>query len=171
MLCFLHCTLTCLVSDPVYFLCHCIFYRSYWSLRCKSSKSIDSINALNTFQCLVISSNLFAGQFICLFSWSFRMSLCALFFVQWNMRRSVVWSPLPQINFASFRRLKRWSYVLRMYELCMCVCVCIYVCICMHVCVCIYRCLYVCMYVCMYACMYVAKYVCMYIYECMYVCM
>ena len=37
---------------------------------CKLSKSIDSIYSLNTFQCFVISSNLFTGHFFFVLSWT-----------------------------------------------------------------------------------------------------
>ena len=51
---------------------------------CNLSKSIDSIYSLNTFLCFVISSNLFAGHFICVLSWSFIMSICFLVSTHWN---------------------------------------------------------------------------------------
>jgi hypothetical protein len=82
------------------------------SLCCKKSKSIDSIYALNTFRCLVISSGLLSSQFIFLFIWSFRRSLCALVYEQWKRMWSIVWSSLPQMHFASSRSLKRWRYAL-----------------------------------------------------------
>jgi len=44
--------------------------------------------------------------------WCFRSSRCVLVLVQWNRRWSIVWSPWPQIHFASSRRLKRWRYAL-----------------------------------------------------------
>ena len=89
----------------------CPFYH-YLSLCCNKSKSIDSLNALYTFRCLVISSILFACRFIGLFIWSFSSSLWALVLVQWKKRWSIVWSSLPQMHFASSLKLNRWRYAL-----------------------------------------------------------
>jgi len=82
------------------------------SLCCMSSKSIDSIKALNNFRYLVMSSCLLSGQFLCLFIWCFRSSRCVLHLVQWNRRWSIVWSPGPHEHLASSHSLKRWRYAL-----------------------------------------------------------
>ena len=112
---FIKCTLIYLVLDKVvasFFNRMRIVNRPYWSRCCMSSKSIDSIKAQNNFRCLAMSSCLLAGQFLCLLIWCFRGSRCVLVLVQWNKRWSTVWSPWPQIHFASSRRLKRWRYAL-----------------------------------------------------------
>ena len=80
--------------------------RPYWSLCCRSSKSIDSIKAPNSFRCLDMRSCLLAGQFVCLHIWCFRSSRCVLVLVQWNRRWSMVWSPWPQEHAASSHRLQ-----------------------------------------------------------------
>jgi len=80
----------------------------FTSLFCMSSKSIDSIKALNSFQYLDMSSCLLSGQFLCLLIWCFRSSCCVLVLVQWNRRWSMVWSPWPHEHLASSRRFKRW---------------------------------------------------------------
>ena len=90
----------------------CPFYH-YLSLCCNKSKSIDSLNAIYTFQCcLVISSILLSCRLIDLFVWSFSSSLWALVFVQWKRRWSIVWSSLPQMHFASSLKFNRWRYAL-----------------------------------------------------------
>ena len=43
--------------------------------------------------------------------WRFSRSLCALVFIQWKRRWSIVWSPLPQMHVASSLKLNRWRYV------------------------------------------------------------
>jgi len=89
-----------------------IVSRPYWSLCCRSSKSIDSIKALNCFRCLDMRSCLLAGQFFCLLVWCFRSSRCALVLVQRNRRCAMVWSSWPREHAASSRRLNRWRYAL-----------------------------------------------------------
>jgi hypothetical protein len=89
-----------------------IVSRPYWSLCCRSSKSINSIQALNIFRCLDMRSCLLAGHFFCLLIWYFRSSRWVLVLVQWNRRWFMVWSPWPQEHAASSRRLNRWRYAL-----------------------------------------------------------
>ena len=80
-------------------LCSFVFpFYHYLSLCCNKSKSIDSINALYTSRCLVISSILLSCRFIGLFIWSVSSSLWALVFVQWKRRWSIVWYSLPQTH-------------------------------------------------------------------------
>ena len=96
-------------------------HRHHYSL----SKSIEFVNFINEFRCLVIRSCLLIGQIPC-FSVSFlSISLCCWSRVQWYSKWSVVWSPLLQGH----------------------VYVCMYVCM--------YVCVYVCMYVCIHACIHV----------------
>ena len=131
----------------VFFLHNCVnlfVCLTYSTLCCNRSKSVDSINTLYTFRYLVVSSSLFLCKFIILFMWSFSRSLCALVFVQWKRRWSIVWSSLPQMHVASSLN------------------------VCMHVCMYVHT--YVCsMYVCTYICMYVCVCVCVCMYICTYV--
>ena len=96
---FMNCVLLCVCS-------------SYLSLCCNRSKSIDSIHSLYTFRYLVISSSLLSCKFIGLFIRCFSRSLCALVFVQFKRRWSIVWSSLPQMHFASSLKLNLWRYAL-----------------------------------------------------------
>ena len=67
---YLHCTLYTDYLFLFFFLHNCVHLfvcLTYSSLCCNRSKSIDSINALYTFQYLVISSSLFSCKFIILF--------------------------------------------------------------------------------------------------------
>ena len=98
-----------------FFLHNCVHLfvcLTYSSLCCNRSKSIDSINSLYIFRYLVISSSLFSCKFIILFMLSLSRSLCALVFVQWKRRWSIVWSSLPQMHVASSLKLNRWRYAL-----------------------------------------------------------
>jgi hypothetical protein len=78
----------------------------------RSSKSIDSIKAINEFLYFVTSSCLLAGQFPFWIMHCFRTSLCVWIVVHWFSRWSVVWSPCPQMHVASSRSLKRLRYAL-----------------------------------------------------------
>jgi len=69
-----------------------LFFMSCCSSCCSWSKSIDSINSLYTFVCLVINSCLLNCNLIGLFIWRLSMSLCSLVFVQFvcNYLKTVV---------------------------------------------------------------------------------
>ena len=74
---------------------------------CRTSKSIDSTYALNSFWYLNMSSCLLVGQVpIC----CFRTFRWALVFAQWNGRWSMVWYSWPQLHVASSLRWNRCRY-------------------------------------------------------------
>ena len=79
----------------------------HWFHIFKLSNSIDSMNAQNSFLCLVMKSSLLAGQVAI---WCFRTSSWALVFAHWNRLWSMVWYSLPQVHFASSLRWNRCRY-------------------------------------------------------------
>ena len=79
----------------------------HWFHTLTLSKSIDSMNAQNSFLCLVMRSSLLAGQVpIC----CLRTPRWALVFAHWNRIWIMVWYSLPHVHFAFSLRWNRCRY-------------------------------------------------------------
>ena len=78
-----------------------------WLHTFRLSKYIDSMNAQNSFLCLVMRSSLLAGQvLVC----CFRTSRWALVFAHWSRIWSTFWYSLPHVHVASSLRWNRCRY-------------------------------------------------------------
>jgi hypothetical protein len=97
----------CLIPNYVHWSPGCFISHTYWAFCCRTSKSIDSTNALNFFWYLNMRSCLLAGQvLIC----CCRTARWELVFALWNRRWSMVWYSWLQLHVASSIRWNLCRY-------------------------------------------------------------
>jgi len=85
----------------------CLFIPGYWALCCRTSKSIDSTNAVDSFWYLNMRPCLLAGHVP---NCCFRTSRWGLVFTRLNIRWSLFWYSWSQLHVVSSLRWNRCRY-------------------------------------------------------------